>query len=128
MMTATWTEQQLDEIDRTDEVHIAPRRGDGSLASPRIVWAVRVGEEVYMRSVKGAEGAWYRTTRARHEGRLAAGGVGLDVAFDDVDPADGELGGRIDAAYRAKYSRYPGPVASITAERARVTTLRLDPR
>jgi hypothetical protein len=38
------------------------------------------------------------------------------------------LGGRIDAAYRAKYFRYPGPVASITAEQARETTLRLDPR
>ena len=34
-----WTEQQLIEIDRTDELQIAPRRADGTLASPRIVWA-----------------------------------------------------------------------------------------
>ena len=32
-----------------------------------------------------------------------------------------------DAAHRRKYGRYPGPIARITAEAARQTTLRLDP-
>jgi hypothetical protein len=127
-MSGVWTSAQLDEIDRNDEVNVAPRRADGSLAAPRIVWAVRVGDEVFIRSVNGTEGAWYRTTRASHAGHLAVGGVEADVVFGDVDAADDELGGRIDAAYRAKYSRYPGPVASITAGKARSTTLRLEPK
>ena len=75
-----WTEQQLIEIDRTDELQIAPRRADGSLASPRIVWGVRVGDDVYIRSVRGESGGWYRTTRASHEGHVTAGDVDADVA------------------------------------------------
>src|SRR5579872_5845261 len=60
MTTGAWTEQELAAIDRNDEVDIAPRRTDGSLAKPRIVWAVRVEDAVYIRSVNGIEGAWYR--------------------------------------------------------------------
>lgn len=127
-MTATaWTEQDLAEIDRQDELDVAPRRADGSLAKPRIVWAVRVDDAVYVRSVNGAEGAWYRTTRASHEGHVTIGSVDRDVAFVDVDDAGDGLDDRIDDAYRAKYARYRGPVASITAAKARATTLRLTP-
>ena len=122
-----WTEQQLAEIEQTDELQVAPKRGDGSLAGPRTVWAVRVGDEVYMRSVKGAAGGWYRTTRASHAGHLTGGAVDTDVDFADVD-AKASIGDRIDAAYRAKYGRYPGPVASIIADKARATTLKLSPR
>lgn len=127
MSTATWTEQDLAEFERQDEVDIAPRRADGTLAKPRVVWAVRVDDEVYLRSVNGSEGAWYRTTRASREGHISTGTVDRDVAFADVDPGDA-IGERIDAAYRAKYRRFPGPVASITAPKARATTLRMTPR
>ncbi|WP_034264489.1 DUF2255 family protein [Actinospica robiniae] len=122
-----WTEQQLIEIDRTDELQIAPRRKDGSLATPRIVWGVRVGDDVYIRSVRGESGGWYRTTRSSHEGHVTAGDVDADVALADIGASD-KVGDRIDAAYRDKYSRYPGPVASITADEARATTLKLNPR
>ena len=122
-----WTEQQLIEIDRTDELQIAPRRADGSLAGPRIVWGVRVGDDVYIRSVRGKSGRWYRTVRDSHEGHVMAGFVDIDVAMADVSAGD-KIGDRIDAAYRDKYSRYPGPVASIVAEDAKATTLKLSPR
>ena len=121
-----WTAQELAEIDRHDELDVAPRRSDGSLARPRTVWAVRVDDDVYVRSVNGSDGAWYRTTRARHEGHVTSGSVDRDVTFTDVENADG-LEERVDAAYRAKYARYSGPVASITAARARTTTMRLTP-
>ncbi|MBR7838058.1 DUF2255 family protein [Actinospica durhamensis] len=124
-----WTEQQLAVIERTDELEVAPRRGDGSLAGKRIVWAVRVGDDVYIRSVRGRSGAWYRTTRSSHAGHLSADtdGVDTDVTFADID-ATAPVGDQIDAAYRAKYSRYPGPVKSITADEARATTLKLSPK
>jgi hypothetical protein len=127
MTTGAWTEQELAAIDRNDEVDIAPRRTDGSLAKPRIVWAVRVEDAVYIRSVNGIEGAWYRTTRARREGHLTTGPIDWDIAFTDVEDTGG-LQDRIDAAYRSKYARYRGPVASITADKARATTLRLTPQ
>jgi hypothetical protein len=145
----TWSTAELEQIASRDELDVAPRRGDGTLTKPRIVWMVRVGDDVYVRSVKGTEGSWYRTTRGTGEGHVSTGTVDKDVAFldvvdsgdtgstDDTDDTDGSnkttgstdnLQDRIDAAYRAKYSRYPGPVASITADKARATTMRLVPR
>lgn len=126
-MTGAWTQQDLAEIDGHDELDVSPRRGDGSLAKPRVIWAVRVDDDVYVRSVKGAQGAWYRTTRARHEGHVITGSVDQDVSFVDVE-GESALEDRIDAAYRAKYRRYSGPVASITSDEARATTLRVLPR
>ena len=127
MTSAPWTEQDLAEIDRHDELDIAPRRSNGSLATPRIVWAVRVDDAVYVRSARGTDGLWYRIARTRHEGHVTAGAVDSDVTFVDVEDS-GELEERIDAAYRAKYARYSGPVASITAPKARATTLRVLPQ
>ncbi|GAA1971863.1 DUF2255 family protein [Catenulispora subtropica] len=127
-MTATaWSTGELEEIATRDEMRVAPRRTDGTLTKPRIVWMVRVGDDVYIRSVKGVEGAWYRTTRSRGEGHVNAGAVDKEVAFLDVEDSD-DLQARIDAEYHAKYDRYPGPVASITSAKARATTMRLVPR
>lgn len=127
MAATMWTEQDLSEIEHNDEMHLAPRRPNGTMAKPRVVWAVRVGDEIYVRSVKGAEGAWYKTTRGSHEGHVNAGAVDSDVTFTDVK-ADAAIEDRIDAAYRSKYRRYTGPVVSITGAGARATTMKLDPR
>ncbi|MEY9931228.1 hypothetical protein ABH926_005877 [Catenulispora sp. GP43] len=127
MADTAWSTGELEQIASRDELDVAPRRNDGTLTKPRIVWMVRVGGDVYIRSVQGTEGAWYRTTRGRGEGHVNTGTVDKDVTFLDVEDSDG-LQDRIDAAYRAKYSRYPGPVASITAAKARATTMRLVPR
>jgi hypothetical protein len=127
MTTTTWDENDLAQIDRHDEVHIASLRPDGTLTGSRIIWAVSLDGHLYVRSVNGPDAAWYRSTRHRHEGQLAAGGMVKDVTMLDVDHAGG-LEDRIDAAYRAKYARYPGPVAQITADQARATTLELTPR
>ena len=127
MTTATWDEGELAQIDRNDEVHIASLRPGGTLTGSRIIWAVSLDGRVYVRSVNGPGAAWYRSTRHRHEGRLTAGRVVKDITMLDVDHTDG-VQERIDAAYRAKYAGYPGPVARITAEQARATTLELVPR
>lgn len=126
MAATTWNAAELDEIATRDELHIAPRRADGTLAKPRIVWMVRIDDDMYIRSAYGADGAWYRTTRTSREGHVNVGAVDKDVTFADI-PASDNIQERIDAAYHAKYDRYPGPVASITAEAARATTLRVLP-
>ena len=121
----TWTADELDRIDSQDELEIAARRRDGSLRDPVIIWVVRGDDELYVRSVNGPDAAWYRATRARHEGHVSAGGVEKDVAFED---ASGRLDDRLDAAYRAKYRRYSeNTLRAITSPRARSTTLRLVP-
>jgi hypothetical protein len=52
--------------------------------------------------------------------------VAKDVSFVSVDAAD--VGEEIDAAYRAKYRRYPaGIINSVLTPQARAATLKLVP-
>ena len=101
-------------------------RADGTLRRPVIIWAVRVGDDVYVRSVNGTPASWYRGTRDRHEGWISSGGVEQDVAFEDVGASEA-VQDRIDAAYRTKYGAGSSAVASITAPIARAATPKVYP-
>jgi hypothetical protein len=121
-----WTRDQLDKIGRAEEIQIVPLGRDGRLRKSVTIWAVRHGDGVYVRSVRGRSGDWYRGTQERHEGRIRAGGVQQDVTFMD---ADHDLDAEVDAAYRAKYRRYAGSILnSVLTPEARSTTLKLVPR
>jgi hypothetical protein len=122
----TWTSEELDRIGGAEELEIAPLRRDETLRKPVTVWVVRVGDGLYVRSGYGRGAAWYRGVQVRHEGRIEAAGLGRNVTFTNVDPADND---KIDAAYRAKYSRHGLQyVASVVTTEARSTTIRLVPR
>jgi hypothetical protein len=124
-MTA-WTTYELDKIDAADELEIASVRPDGTLRNPTTIWVVRLGDDLYVRSVNGRSSGWFRGTQVRHEGRIRAGGVEKDVALVDADP---DVGDRIDAAYRSKYRRYAASVVgSVLTPEARAATLKLVPR
>lgn len=120
-----WTADELDRIGRTDELHVASRRPDGSLRPFVTIWAVRVGDIVYIRSAHGSDNPWFRRAVASGTGRIRAGGVERDVLFsapDDGHPA-------IDAAYHAKYDRYgPKIVGTVVGPDAAGVTLRLIPQ
>jgi hypothetical protein len=122
---SVWTRDELDRIGIADELGIATPRRDGTLRRPVPIWVVRVGYDLYVRSWRGEDGAWFRAARARHEGHIRAGGVEMDVAFAD---AGEDLDDAIDAAYRAKYGRYPSYVEPMVSAGARATTLKLLPR
>jgi len=121
---ATWTERELGAIDNAEELTTQTTRRDGSLRDPLIVWGVRHGDDIYVRSVNGRTAAWFRGVAARHEGRIAAGGVERDITLVETDKQANE----IDAAYRDKYRRYPGIVPNIVSPEARAATLQLVPR
>ena len=44
-------------------------------AKPVTIWVVRLGDDLYVRSVNGRTSAWFRGTQVRHEGHIQAGGV-----------------------------------------------------
>jgi hypothetical protein len=123
-MTA-WTSVELAKIGAAEEVQIASLGRDGSLRKPVTVWAVRHGDDLYVRSVNGRTGQWFRSTQEGHEGRIRAGGVQQDITFID---ADHSLDDVVDAAYRAKYRRYAGSILnSVLTPEARSSTLKLVP-
>jgi hypothetical protein len=122
----TWTSDELTKIGAAEELQIASVRRDGTLRNPVIVWVVRHGDDLYVRSVNGPTAAWFRGTQTRHEGRVWAGGVEKDVTF--VKETDPGINDEIDAAYRTKYRRYPSIVPHIVIPEARSATLKLVPR
>lgn len=122
----TWTSDELTRIGTAEELEIASRRSDGTLRKPVTIWVVRLGDDLYVRSVNGRTAAWFRGTQVRHEGHIQAGGVGKDVTF--VEESDPGLNDQIDAAYRTKYRRYAESIiSSIVSPKARSATIRLVP-
>ena len=98
-----WTAAQLDRIDAEDELQIASYRADGTLRAYRKIWVVRVGDELYVRSVNGRGADWFRHVVAAGRGRIRCAGMESDVAADDGDDASTEA---VDHAYLTKYARY----------------------
>ena len=121
-----WTEDELERIGAAEELQLASVQRDGALRQPVTIWVVRVGDALYVRFYRGRDSAWYRGVQVRHEGRIEAGGVEKDVVF--VEERDPAINAQVDAAYRAKYRRYPQYVAPLLTDDARATTLRLAPR
>ena len=125
-MMSEWTSEDLTRIGNAEEVQVTSRRGDGTLRKPVTIWVVRDGDSLYVRSVKGPTGAWFRGTQERHEGRIRGGGADQDITFVD---ADHDIGDKVDAAYRSKYRRYAGSILnSVLTPQARSTTIQLVPR
>jgi hypothetical protein len=122
----TWTDDELRKIAAADELELASARRDGRLRKPVTIWVVRQGDDLYVRSVRGRSSTWFRGTQDRHEGRISAGGVDKEVLYLEAD--DG-VHDAIDAAYRAKYERYPAAYVdpTVTPE-ARAATIKLVPR
>lgn len=124
---ATWTSDELNKIRIAEELQIASLRRDGTLRNLVTIWVVRVGDDLYVRSVNGRTSAWFRDTQVRHEGKILAGGIDKDVAFvEEVEP---DINAQIDAAYRTKYRRYAESIIrTIVSPEARAATIKLAPR
>jgi hypothetical protein len=121
----TWTSDELDRIGSADELRITSVRADGTLRPYVPIWVVRVGDDLYVRSYRGADGGWFRHLRERDRGRIKAGGVEREVA---VAAAADEVDDAVDEAYRGKYGRYGSRLVDpMIAASARGTTLRLAP-
>jgi hypothetical protein len=121
----TWTTDELDRVERAEELHVTTARPDGSLRPWVPIWVVRVGDDVIVRSYRGPDGAWYRHATHLAHGRIRTSGLERDVEFAPSDTTTSA----VDDAYRAKYGRYAGSYLDpMLTDRATATTLRLLPR
>ena len=124
-MTA-WTTDELARVGRADELDIASRRADGTFRPYVTIWAVRVGDDVYVRSAYGYDNPWLQRALRSGEGRIRAGGVERDVAFEQPGR---EVADDVSAGYHTKYDHYgPAIVGSVVSPEAVRSTLRLLPR
>ena len=74
----------------------------------------------------GPDNPWFRRALEAAVGRIQAGGIEQDVAFDVPAP---ETAASVTAAYHAKYDRYgPSMVGTVVSAQAVASTLRLVPR
>jgi hypothetical protein len=122
----SWTADELSRIGDAEELKIASYRRDGTLRRYVIIWVVRVGDDLYVRSAYGPENGWFRRAKASGAGRIRAGGVEREVTFA---AADAGVHPAIDAAYHAKYDRHgPRIVGTVVGQDKAPLTLRLVPR
>jgi hypothetical protein len=120
-----WTDDQLERIGRAEEVRVESVGADGKLGKPVTIWAVRHGDGIYVRSVKGHAGRWYRGVQETKQGRIRGGGVQQDVTFEAAEVG---VEGQVDEAYRTKYHPYAGAILnSVLTPQARSATMKLMP-
>ena len=121
-----WTSDELKKIGSADELKISSLRRDGTLRNPVTIWVIRLGDNLYVRSVNGRTSAWFRGTQVRLAGHIQAGGVEKNVSF--VEEGDSAINDQIDAVYRSKYGHYDRQyVDPIVAPEARAATIKLVP-
>ena len=121
-----WTADELSRIGKADELQITSHRPDGSLRPYVTIWVVRSGDELFVRSAYGHENGWFQRALTSGTGRIRAGGVERDVAFEEPG---GAVDAALHAAYHAKYDRYgPSIVGTVVSPEAARSTLRLVPR
>ena len=122
-----WSTSELQHLGDAVELQLATLRRDGSLRKAFRVWAVRVGDRVFVRAVRGRESPWFRAARSTHEGRVSAPGVTADVGLVEWDGTAEEVEA-VDQAYCEKYGRYASLVGSTVTDLARTATLEVVPR
>lgn len=122
-METAWTAEELASIERAKEIRVAGRRADGSPRSLVIVWPVVVEGSLYIRSIRGEKGSWYRSARTSGSGRIEGAGIAAEVTFTRDDSHDKA----VSRAYWAKY-RWGLAVWGMTRRAARATTLRVERR
>ena len=65
---SAWTDNELNKIGDAEELQIASLRQDGTLRKLMTIWVVRLGNDIYVRSVNGRSSDWFRGVQTRHEG------------------------------------------------------------
>jgi hypothetical protein len=117
------TADALHHLADVEEIRIGFRRRDGSTRSVPI-WVVQVGDRIYVRSVRGSKGGWYRRLRANPDGEVRDGEHRHLVRAEVV--TDASTLAEVTRAYATKYGGSPF-VRPLLGRPSVAATLRLDP-
>ena len=112
-------------VDTLREVEIETRRDEDAPVHRTTIWAVVDDGVIYVRSLKGANGRWYRELMANPSAVLHAEGDSFPVhAVQAPDPESVE---RTSAGLRRKYGESRS-VESMLKDEILETTVKLEPR
>jgi hypothetical protein len=127
-MTVAWSPDELERIGTAEELHVATKRADGTLRREVPIWVVSAKGQVYVRTWYRRDNGWFGHAVDSRRARIRVPGLEADIAIEDVGNDQAELRASVDAAYRAKYSRYgKTTVERMVTDDAAATTLRLVP-
>ena len=128
-MTVPWSPDELERIDKAEELRIATQRSDGTLRRDVPIWVVSAGGQVYVRTWYRRDDGWFGHAVNSRRARIRIAGLEADAAVEDIGDDKSDLRAGIDAAYRAKYGRYgETTVDRMVSDDAAATTLRLTRR
>ena len=94
----------LRQLAEVEEISIGFARPDGSTGSTP-VWMVQAGEGIFVRSIRGRRGGWYRRLRANPDGEVGDGPHIHPVRVRPVE--DAATVAAVTRAYEAKYGDSP---------------------
>ena len=121
-MPKQFEEPLFNQLNSIEEIDIETRSATGRTHRTTI-WVVVVDNNVYIRSVRGRSGRWYREITANPQGAIYIDGRRLSVrAIPITDPA---TIAHVSNAYLQKYRNSP-VVNSIMRQETLPTTLRLE--
>ena len=115
---------RLAAIDETMEVEIETRRDPAAPSHRVVIWAVVDAGEVFVRSVRGTRGRWFRELTANPDAILHVGGAA--IAVRGLPAADVTSVERCSRALGRKYAGDPALRSMLRAD-VLPTTIRLDP-
>jgi hypothetical protein len=120
-MAKTFDAATVDYLRKTQEVGIrTSKRPDHTV----IIWAIAVGNEAYVRSVKGPAGKWWKTVSA--DGHVTVEVEKNLVPARAIAVTDAPTLSAVSAEYLRKYATSPYAQAMVKPDTL-PTTLRLEP-
>jgi hypothetical protein len=114
-----------DTLQELRDLHEVAIRIEKHPESAVVIWVVVADDEVFLRSVRGSKGRWYRDLATGGSATLEFAGRRLAVQAFPANDADSSA--RASREYLAKYQPSPYAQAMVRAE-VLPTTLRLEPR
>jgi len=101
LSSVQWSPNELSQIIKADDLHIAPFRDDGkTYGTPTWIWSVEVDGNLYVRAYNGQRSSWYQAALREKAGKIVAAGMTKEVRFE---PVQGDINTQIDNAYKEKY-------------------------
>jgi hypothetical protein len=65
MPREAWTDDELQRVGEAEELELSSVRSDKTLRRPVVMWVVRHGDDIYVRSVNGRSSSWFHGVQTK---------------------------------------------------------------